>query len=68
MWPRGAPWCAVTAGPAASCRRMLVMADTCEASTLGEQIESPNVLFVASSLRGENSYSVRSRNTMESVP
>ena len=47
---------------------MLVMADTCEASTLGEQIESPNVLFVASSLRGENSYSVRSRETMESVP
>ncbi len=36
---------------------MLIVVDTCEASTLFDDISSPNVVGVASSTLGENSYS-----------
>jgi len=35
---------------------ILFIADTCQASTLSEDITSPNVISIGSSLRGENSY------------
>ena len=38
-------------------RQMLFIAETCQASTLFEQIRSENVLAIASSGRGESSYS-----------
>lgn len=38
-------------------RRMFFIAETCQASTLFESIRSPNVLAMASSDRGESSYS-----------
>lgn len=37
---------------------MLVVADTCQAATLGNYITAPNVVQVGSSDLGENSYSV----------
>jgi phosphatidylinositol glycan class K len=37
--------------------RMLFLADTCEAATLGNHIAAPDVAFYSSSLRAENSYS-----------
>lgn len=36
---------------------MLIMVDTCQAATLFSQLQSPGVLAVGSSLKGENSYS-----------
>lgn len=38
-------------------REMLVIADTCQASTLYEQLYSPGIIMVGSSSRGENSWS-----------
>eukprot|EP01050_Picozoa_sp_SAG11_P008784 SAG11_NODE_790_length_7155_cov_217.330641_2_plen_349_part_00 len=38
-------------------RRVLLLADTCEAATLATHIEAPEVAFYSSSLRHENSYS-----------
>ena len=35
---------------------ILFIVDTCQASTLGEDVRVPNVLAVGSSLRGQNSY------------
>jgi GPI-anchor transamidase subunit K len=35
---------------------VLLMADTCQAVTLGDSIESPNVYVIGSSLKGESSY------------
>ena len=35
---------------------LLLVLDTCQAETLGREISSPNVTFIASSRRGENSY------------
>lgn len=37
-------------------KRLLVIAETCQAITLSKYISSPNVLFVSSSRRGENSF------------
>ena len=37
---------------------MLVMIDTCQADTMFDQINVPNVVTIASSSRGESSYSV----------
>ena len=36
---------------------MLIIADTCQASTLAEAIKTPGVVTIGSSARGENSYS-----------
>ena len=36
---------------------MLVIADTCQATTLQERLYSPNILMVGSSQKGENSWS-----------
>ncbi|KAK9705610.1 hypothetical protein RND81_07G070400 [Saponaria officinalis] len=36
---------------------LLIMVDTCQAATLFNQLESPGVLAIGSSLKGENSYS-----------
>ena len=38
--------------------RMLVMIDTCQAASMFEKISSPNVITIASSSKGESSYSV----------
>lgn len=40
-------------------RRVLFMADTCQANTLFERFYSPNIVAIGSSRRDENSYSVR---------
>lgn len=37
-------------------RKLLLVIDTCQASTMGEFIHSPNVTIIASSQQGENSY------------
>ncbi len=37
---------------------MLVIIDTCQASTMFDQIRVPNVITIASSSKGESSYSV----------
>jgi GPI-anchor transamidase subunit K len=39
-------------------REMLFMIDTCQAATMYELVRSPNILAIASSTRGESSYSV----------
>lgn len=36
----------------------MVIVDTCQAATMYEKIESPNVIALASSVRGQSSYSV----------
>ncbi|CAM9152474.1 unnamed protein product [Discosporangium mesarthrocarpum] len=36
--------------------RVLFVVDTCQASTLFEEVNSPNIVCMGSSLRGENSY------------
>ncbi|KAH0876943.1 hypothetical protein HID58_064337, partial [Brassica napus] len=36
---------------------LLIMVDTCQAATLFNQLQSPGVLAIGSSLKGENSYS-----------
>ena len=36
--------------------RLLLVLDTCQAETLGSEITAPEVFFLASSLKGENSY------------
>ncbi|CAA7037092.1 unnamed protein product [Microthlaspi erraticum] len=38
-------------------KELLIMVDTCQAATLFNQLQSPGVLAVGSSLKGENSYS-----------
>ena len=38
-------------------KEMLIIADTCQASTLFETMETENVISIGSSLRKENSYS-----------
>ncbi|KAH9614731.1 hypothetical protein KSS87_019026, partial [Heliosperma pusillum] len=38
-------------------KELLIMVDTCQAATLFNQLESPGVLAIGSSLKGENSYS-----------
>ncbi|KAK9705585.1 hypothetical protein RND81_07G068200 [Saponaria officinalis] len=38
-------------------KELLIMVDTCKAATLFNQLESPGVLAIGSSLNGENSYS-----------
>ena len=38
-------------------KSILFVADTCQASTLGNAVRSPNILTIGSSLLGENSYS-----------
>ena len=43
-------------------RRLLLLADTCEADTLGVHIDAPAVAFYASSLKAENSYSHQADN------
>lgn len=37
-------------------KQVLVVADTCQAFTLGDAITAPNVMVIGSSLRGESSY------------
>jgi phosphatidylinositol glycan class K len=37
-------------------REVLLIADTCQAFTLGDKIDAPNVTMIGSSLRGESSY------------
>ena len=41
-------------------RELLLVADTCQAFTLGGKLKAPNVTIVASSLKGESSYAYRS--------
>ncbi|KAF6148226.1 hypothetical protein GIB67_012001 [Kingdonia uniflora] len=38
-------------------KELLIMVDTCQASTLFNQLHSPGVLAIGSSMKGENSYS-----------
>ncbi|KAK7282069.1 hypothetical protein RIF29_10587 [Crotalaria pallida] len=38
-------------------KELLIMVDTCQASTLFSQLHSPGVLAIGSSMKGENSYS-----------
>ncbi|OVA01468.1 Peptidase C13 [Macleaya cordata] len=38
-------------------KELLIMVDTCQAATLFNQLHSPGVLAIGSSLKGENSYS-----------
>ncbi|GLT95139.1 hypothetical protein SLE2022_128380 [Rubroshorea leprosula] len=38
-------------------KELLIMVDTCQASTLFNQLQSPGVLAIGSSMKGENSYS-----------
>lgn len=38
-------------------KELLIMVDTCQAATLFSQLQSPGVLAIGSSLKGENSYS-----------
>ncbi|XP_057431429.1 uncharacterized protein LOC130724251 [Lotus japonicus] len=38
-------------------KELLIMVDTCQASTLFSQLQSPGVLTIGSSMKGENSYS-----------
>ncbi|EOY10993.1 Peptidase C13 family [Theobroma cacao] len=38
-------------------KELLIMVDTCQAATLFNQLQSPGVLAIGSSMRGENSYS-----------
>ncbi|KAG2320102.1 hypothetical protein Bca52824_013315 [Brassica carinata] len=38
-------------------KELLIMVDTCQAATLFNQLQSPGVLAIGSSLKGENSYS-----------
>ncbi|KAK9088576.1 hypothetical protein Scep_027658 [Stephania cephalantha] len=38
-------------------KELLVMVDTCQAATLFNQLHSPGVLAIGSSMKGENSYS-----------
>ncbi|KAF8110342.1 hypothetical protein N665_0085s0068 [Sinapis alba] len=38
-------------------KELLIMVDTCQATTLFNQLQSPGVLAIGSSLKGENSYS-----------
>ncbi|KAK9705602.1 hypothetical protein RND81_07G069600 [Saponaria officinalis] len=38
-------------------KELLIMVDTCQAATLSNQLESPGVLAIGSSFKGENSYS-----------
>lgn len=46
-------------------KEMLFIADTCQAFTLGDELSKvPNVYFVGSSLRGENSYAHHSDATI----
>ena len=37
-------------------RQILLIVDTCQAETLGKYITAPNVTFISSSIKGENSY------------
>jgi phosphatidylinositol glycan class K len=37
-------------------REVLLIADTCQAFTLGDKLDAPNVTVIGSSLRGESSY------------
>jgi phosphatidylinositol glycan class K len=41
---------------------IMFIADTCQAATLYSQFYSPNIIGTSSSLKGQNSYSVRSMN------
>jgi phosphatidylinositol glycan class K len=45
-------------------RHVLLLADTCQAFTLGDAIASPNVTIVGSSLRGESSYAHHSDDVL----
>lgn len=38
--------------------KLLLVADTCQAASMSELIDSPNVAFMGSSLKGESSYSI----------
>ncbi|CAH2038540.1 unnamed protein product, partial [Thlaspi arvense] len=38
-------------------KELMIMVDTCQAATLFNQLQSPGVLAIGSSLKGENSYS-----------
>ncbi|XP_021283376.1 putative GPI-anchor transamidase [Herrania umbratica] len=38
-------------------KELLIMVDTCQAATLFNQLQSPGVLAIGSSMKGENSYS-----------
>lgn len=38
-------------------KELLIMVDTCQAATLFSQLQSPGVLTIGSSMKGENSYS-----------
>eukprot|EP00210_Caulerpa_lentillifera_P003356 g3202.t1 len=38
-------------------REMLLMIDTCEAETMYSKVQSPNVIAISSSIKGESSYS-----------
>ncbi|XP_060201158.1 uncharacterized protein LOC132629806 isoform X1 [Lycium barbarum] len=38
-------------------KELLIMVDTCQAATLFSQLQSPGVLSIGSSMKGENSYS-----------
>ena len=43
---------------------MFVMVETCQAATMVENIDAPNVISIASSRRGENSYSYYNDNDL----
>lgn len=47
-------------------RELLFVIDTCQASTMYEEIKAPNILAVASCGRGESSYSVHSAGRVDS--
>jgi phosphatidylinositol glycan class K len=38
-------------------KELLIMVDTCQAATLFSQLQSPGVVAIGSSMKGENSYS-----------
>ena len=45
-------------------RQLLLIVDTCQAETLGKYITAPNVTFISSSVRGENSYAYETDNIL----
>jgi phosphatidylinositol glycan class K len=45
-------------------REILFVADTCQAFTLGDHIDAPNVTIIGSSLKGESSYAYHSNDVL----
>jgi len=46
-------------------KQLLILADTCQASTLANYITSSNVIVITSSLKGENSYAYHISDTLK---